>query len=297
MDHAQSGTLAEVAERRAGYRVHAALPVQIRGLDSKGKPYCMVALSEVITRDGGLIVASVSLATGAHVTMARGNKEAEAKVVALVRFLDESNAYGIRFLGDAPSFWGIQAWDGKPEPPAGRVILQCSECKISSVVELGEVDMVVMECVPVLGHFCTNCNTKTLWEPPQSLTDELLVTGSAVFSMPTRRQHQQQEMLKQIRPGGTREQRRFRRVALQRVRACIRSVGRTEDVTSVMDFSRGGLRFTSTVDYQAGERVEVAVPFTPGAGNIFVWAKVVRVLLRARGDLPGVYACEYLNKQ
>ena len=295
MDHAQAGTLAELSERRAGYRVHAALPVQIRGIDSSGKPYCMVALSEVITRDGGLIVTSVSLATGAHVTMARGSNEAEAKVVALVRFLDQSNAYGIRFLGDAPSFWGIQVWDGKPEPPAGRVVLQCSECKNSSVLELGEVDMVVMECVPVLGHFCSNCNTETLWEPPQSLSDDLLVTGSAVFSMPTQRHTMRQQQ--QTRPGGTREQRRFRRVALQRVRACIRSVGRTEDVTSVMDFSRGGLRFTSTVDYQAGKRLEVAVPYTPGAGNIFVWAKVVRVLLRARGDLPGVYACEYLNKQ
>jgi len=41
------------------------------------------------------------------------------------------------------------------------------------------------------------------------------------------------------------------------------------------DLSKGGLSFRSRNKYEEGSRVEVAVPFTPGSGAIFVPIRIV----------------------
>jgi len=41
------------------------------------------------------------------------------------------------------------------------------------------------------------------------------------------------------------------------------------------DLSKGGIAFRSRNEYPKGTRVEVAVPFTPGAGAIFVPIRIV----------------------
>src|SRR6202040_3848236 len=55
-----------------------------------------------------------------------------------------------------------------------------------------------------------------------------------------------------------------------RVLACIRRRGFQEEVAVCEDLSKGGIAFRSRNEYPKGTRVEVAVPFTPGAGAIFV---------------------------
>ncbi len=60
-----------------------------------------------------------------------------------------------------------------------------------------------------------------------------------------------------------------------RILACIRHKGFSEEVAVCEDLSRGGLSFRSRNQYPQGSRVEVAVPFTPGSGNIFVPVRIV----------------------
>ena len=60
-----------------------------------------------------------------------------------------------------------------------------------------------------------------------------------------------------------------------RILACIRHKGFSEEVAVCEDLSRGGLSFRSRNKYPEGSRVEVAVPFTPGSGNIFVPVRIV----------------------
>jgi PilZ domain len=60
-----------------------------------------------------------------------------------------------------------------------------------------------------------------------------------------------------------------------RVLACIRRRGFQEEVAVCEDLSKGGLSFRSRNQYPEGTRAEVAVPFTPGAGAIFVPVRIV----------------------
>src|SRR5260370_41648703 len=60
-----------------------------------------------------------------------------------------------------------------------------------------------------------------------------------------------------------------------RVLACIRHRGFQEEIAVCEDLSKGGLSFRSRNQYPEGTRVEVAVPFTPGTGAIFVPIRIV----------------------
>src|SRR5260370_20546801 len=60
-----------------------------------------------------------------------------------------------------------------------------------------------------------------------------------------------------------------------RVLACIRHRGFHEEIAVCEDLSKGGLSFRSRNQYPEGTRVEVAVPFTPGTGPIFVPIRIV----------------------
>jgi hypothetical protein len=60
-----------------------------------------------------------------------------------------------------------------------------------------------------------------------------------------------------------------------RVLACIRRRGFQEEVAVCEDLSKGGISFRSRNKYPEGSRLEVAVPYTPGAGAIFVPIRIV----------------------
>jgi len=51
--------------------------------------------------------------------------------------------------------------------------------------------------------------------------------------------------------------------------------GFQEEIAVCEDLSKGGLSFRSCNPYPEGSRVEVAVPFTPGTGAIFVPIRIV----------------------
>jgi hypothetical protein len=82
---------------------------------------------------------------------------------------------------------------------------------------------------------------------------------------------------------------------MKNVKACIHREGFTEDVVTVLDMSRGGIRFLSLVDYRPGADVTVSVPFTPGGSNVFSKAKVVRVQTRPRDGMLGEFGLQYVT--
>src|SRR5207302_393526 len=60
-----------------------------------------------------------------------------------------------------------------------------------------------------------------------------------------------------------------------RTRPRRRRRGFAEEVVVCEDLSKGGISFRSRNQYPEGSRVEVAVPFTPGTGAIFVPIRIV----------------------
>jgi len=60
-----------------------------------------------------------------------------------------------------------------------------------------------------------------------------------------------------------------------------------EEVVSTEDVSRGGFRFISRKDYPLGTVIDAALPYSPGAANIFMPAKIVQ---KEAGDSEGMFA-------
>ena len=273
------------AEKRASHRVRYSVRLQITGSDTSGRAFSETARTEVITRDGGLVICALSLFTGSHVRLLHGEKAANARIVGVVGFRDEGTAYGIHFLDTSgPSFWGVEFPAPETETGVGRTVLECAVCTTKWVFELSEIEMMMLESVRVASHECRHCGVETLWQIPVLLADPELVTGSTEYANAGVYEKAQR----------TRNERKHTRVAMKRIRACIKRLGQNDDVVEVLDLSRGGVRFLSLVDYQPKAYLEIAVPYTEGGANIFTPARVVRVNSRpTASDMLGEYACQY----
>lgn len=93
-------------------------------------------------------------------------------------------------------------------------------------------------------------------------------------------------------PARNKEERRYKRLH-GNFKASIR-IGNREDIVSVEDISRRGVRFTSFTTYLPGTLVQVAAPYTTDGNNIFLSGRIVREHRRATELLPGEYALEIL---
>jgi len=56
---------------------------------------------------------------------------------------------------------------------------------------------------------------------------------------------------------------------------CIRQDGSDDDVAATADISHGGMLLLSRRHYPSGSYIQVAVPYSPTAVNVFVDARVV----------------------
>jgi hypothetical protein len=79
------------------------------------------------------------------------------------------------------------------------------------------------------------------------------------------------------------------------MKACIRVAGRDDDVVDVVNYSRGGLRFSSFQIYQAGDPIEVATDYAPTAVNIFQKARIVGMYQRAWGTFAGEFGAQFVK--
>ena len=67
--------------------------------------------------------------------------------------------------------------------------------------------------------------------------------------------------------------RRQRRLAAD-VPVCIRRSGDSDDLATTVDISHGGVCFASRQRYQTGDYIQVAVPYSATAANVFVDARI-----------------------
>ena len=95
-------------------------------------------------------------------------------------------------------------------------------------------------------------------------------------------------------PARTADLRRDRRRDV-RVPVCVRSAAGGEDIVRSRNASRGGLCFESTREYLKGAKIEVAIPYTQGGGNIFLFGNIVRVQKDQGGQLT-LYGVSYVRR-
>jgi hypothetical protein len=247
---------------RQSDRVNLRMQVDASWFGTSGIAFKQPAETLLVSRNGGVIRLQEKLFAGQELTLNRkadGDqiKSVRARIVAEIDCEPEGFIYAIAILDPRVDFWDIDfPSPHKSEEALARMLMECSFCQRREVVYLNEIEVKSFEIRKCAARFCKHCDSPSIWIEAQSPTnDEVLPSRSAVEE--------------RVVP------RRNRTRVKARVLACIRRRGFQEEVAVCEDLSKGGLSFRSRNHYPEGTRLEVAVPYTPGAGAIFVPIRIV----------------------
>ncbi len=245
---------------RQSERISLALPIQVTGSNLFGDVFMCEGWTEVVAQNGARIRLKQSLAPDQEITVlcAETGKEAVARVVGRINGKSKENVYGIMLLNPETPPWGINF------PPraysagaVGRIVLECLACHTRELVYLDGFELEVLESSENLSRFCRRCTDSTIWkksfDPPTPLPPET-----------------------ETSPENGQERRREPRREVRTI-ACIRSREFGEDLVKVRNVSRTGLCFEGHRGYEKDWKIEVAIPFSSGGGNIFLSARIARV--------------------
>jgi hypothetical protein len=215
----------------------------------------------LVSRNGGVLRLPEKLLAGQELTLRRqsgdASKTARARVLAEFDREPEGFLYAFVLLEPRENFWEIDfPAPHTAEEALARLLMECSFCQRREVVYLNELQLKSFEVRKCVARLCTHCDAPSIWIEAQS------ETPTDVAPKPT-------PVEERINP-----HRKKNRVKA-RVLACIRRRGFQEEVAVCEDLSKGGISFRSRNQYPEGTRAEVAVPFTPGAGAIFVPIRIV----------------------
>ncbi len=264
---------------RRSDRVSLAVPILVSGTDSFEHEFTGEARTLSISRHGATIVLERKLAPAQLIAVRRVGSDlsAKARVVGQIGGQRGGYVYGVAFLNPRENLWNI----GFPplaesEKAVGRVLLECAACQTREVAYLNELETEVFEANQSLSRSCEHCGDWTQWKQ----ADYEMTANDAGPGLPGGAAPQAA-----ARAARGRNARKNVRVRLKDMTACIRQPGFGEEVVRVENVSRGGLRFSSPKTYYAGSGIEVAVPYTPGAANIFVPARIVRTQEKPNSEL------------
>lgn len=274
------GKKGAVIERKArqSERISLALPIQVTGSNLFGDVFLCEGWTEVVSQNGARIRLKQNLAPDQEITVlcTETGKEAVARVVGRVNGKSKQNAYGIMLLNPEEHPWGINFPPrGDSAGAVGRIVLECLACHMRELVYLDGFELEVLESSENLSRFCRRCTDSTLWQ--KSFEPLPALQPDAVTS-----------------PGNGQERRREARREV-RTMACIRSREFGEELVKVRNVSRNGLCFEGRQAYEKDWKIEVAIPFSSGGGNIFLPARIARVQNIPSGSIT-LFGVEYVRR-
>ena len=251
----------ETAARQSD-RIAFRMPIETSWFGSGGLMVKRMAQTLLVSRNGGVIRLPEKLLQNQEITLKRqleGDmvKTARARIVAEIDQEPEGFLYAFQLLDSGPDFWDIEFPPLiKAEEALARMLMECSFCQRREVVYLNDLELksfIIRKCV---ARLCKLCDAPSIWT-------EVLSESPAETLGP------RQPIEERVVP------RRNRTRVKARVLACIRRRGFQEEVALCEDLSKGGIAFRSRNQYPEGTRLEVAVPYTPGSGAIFVPIRIV----------------------
>lgn len=253
------------AKPRKSDRVSIRLPLQVSGSDVTGRPFLEEGRTIMVSRHGARIKMARSLAPEQEVLVRclQTGREAAARVVGLIGGGPAISVYGIALLDPDADPWGIEFPDlAEGEDAYGRVLLECVHCHTRKIAYLDAAELEVLEANRSLTQYCGRCTATSIWKRSfaEAPGPELPVPEPPPPPPPVQ----------------AKEKRSERRRPLK-VRACIYSKDFGEHIVRTRDVSRNGLSFESQKLYGNNWNVQVAVPYDPRGGNIFLSARIVRV--------------------
>src|SRR2546430_2167396 len=248
---------------RQSDRITLRMPVEASWATAAGATFTQTVESLLVSRNGGVLRFTEKLESGQELHLRRHLeddqwKQARARVVAEIDEDASGFLYAVHILEPRGDFWDIDfPSPHKAEEALARLLMECSCCQRREVVYLNELQLKSFEVRKCVARHCRHCDSPSIWI--ETLSESPGGEGDG-----TR--------------GATEERvvpRRNRTRVKARVLACIRRRGFAEEVVVCEDLSKGGISFRSRNQYPEGSRVEVAVPFTPGTGAIFVPIRIV----------------------
>lgn len=247
---------------RQSDRVNFRIPVEASWFTGDGIPMSHTAETLLVSRNGGVLRLPDKMFPGQEFAIRRRQgmtwKITQARILAEFDREPEGFLYAFVMLEPRDDFWGIDfPAPQTAEDALARLLMECSFCHRREVVYLNELQLKSFEVRKCVARVCTHCEAPSIWIEALSEGKQDGVTPKAV------------EVDPQINPKRKKER------VKARVLACIRRRGFQEEVAVCEDLSKGGLSFRSRNQYPEGTRAEVAVPYTPGAGAIFVPIRVV----------------------
>jgi len=240
------------------------MPIEASWYGSGGVLVKRQAVTLLISRNGGVIRLTERLDQGQELTLKRTiedgdlSKTARARVVAEIDREPDGFLYAIHLLETRSDFWDVEfPMLRKADEAIARMMMECSFCQRREVVYLNELELKSFEVRKCVARLCKLCDSPSIWT-------EVLSDAPSEPMLGTR-----SPLEERVIP------RRNRTRVKARVLACIRRRGFQEEVAVCEDLSKGGIAFRSRNQYPEGTRLEVAVPYTPGTGAIFVPIRIV----------------------
>lgn len=249
---------------RQSDRVNFTLALEAIGNDSNGQDFVVPAHTILVSRNGAVLLLKTQLSPGQELVLRRKDRSnqlraARAQVVAEIDKNGDGFVYAVALEDPAINLWDIEFPPlGEAEEALARMLVECSFCQRREVAYLSEKELKAFEARKCLARHCPHCGTPAIFTQAQADVPINPSTTNGAVPAPAK-----------IYPS------RNRTRVKARILACIRQRGFSEEVAVCEDLSRGGLSFRSRNQYPEGTRVEVAVPFTPGSGNIFVPIRIV----------------------
>jgi len=257
---------------RQSDRVSFRIPLEASWMDGSGLVRRLLAHSLLISRNGGVLRMQEKFFPGQEISLKRplegaGIRSARARIVAEIDHEPEGFLYAVHILEPRSDFWDVEfPSPHKAEEALARLLMECSFCERREVVYLNEPELKSFESRKCVARICKVCEAPSIWVEAQSelvSPESQAARGSEVGRFAAN--HEDDRVLP----------RRNRTRVKARVLACIRRRGFQEEVAVCEDLSKGGIAFRSRNQYPEGTRVEIAVPFTPGSGAIFVPIRIV----------------------
>lgn len=246
---------------RRSLQISLALPIQVAGTDASGQTFNEMTRTVVIARHGATIALSRELSPMQEVTIRhpRTGLVSRARIVAKAVVSHNDKHYGCEILDRSVNLWGIYFPPAEESEAApGRVLLECMACHKHEVVCLDELSIEVFLANRRISRPCTCSGSNVPWSE---------VTNVGVPRPP----HCSPQVGSSIR---TQNERTNARQAVN-VTGCVKTAAYGEELVTTENLSAGGICFKSEHRYKEGERVEVALPYKSGGGNVFVPARIV----------------------
>ncbi|MGH9712305.1 MAG: PilZ domain-containing protein [Candidatus Acidiferrales bacterium] len=263
--------MASPAMRRSD-RVSLTLLLEVSGKDSFGKEFNGSARTLLINRGGAVIVLDRELKAEEQVHLRRqaaheSHRESDARVVGQFGREKDGFLYGVELLDPSNDLWGIEFPPiAESEEAVARMLLECSYCRSREVVYLNELDLRGFETNRGIARHCKTCGVPSIWtQAPHE--DEKKLAARA-------RGRRGIDGNDELPEGG--DKRGRTRIRLKtRLTACVRQAGADDELAVCEDISAIGMCFRSKRRYESQSKIQVAVPYSPDAANIFLPARVI----------------------